>query len=135
MLQIIAGSWPIAVMFIATLGALLALKVMRIAERNRKEDIAYRASQALTVRESSHVILIALCATSLLLHAGGAIAADLPVGTMMIGGSPMGGGSAPVRRPSARQRLIAECKRDVPVHETQKQFERRLNLPCPGRRE
>lgn len=74
MLQIIAGSWPIAVMFIATLAALIALRVMRMAEKTRRDNIAYRASQARDV--ASRIVLVALCATSLLLQVGAAIAAD-----------------------------------------------------------
>lgn len=122
MLQIIAGSWPIAVMFIATLGALLALKVMRIAERNRKEDLAYRASQALTVRDSAGIILIALCASSLLLTSS-AFATDLPIpppamsSIMSIGTGAIG---KPVR---------------VRKAETDERYIRRVSRPYPGKME
>lgn len=50
MLQIIAGSWPIAAMFVAALATLIALRVMSMAEKARKENLEYRASQAVTVR-------------------------------------------------------------------------------------
>ena len=120
MLQIIAGSWPIAVMFIATLAALLALKVMRIAERNREEDRAYRASQALTVRHSAGLILFALC-TSLVLQIGTARAADKavppPAMTMSIGKGAIG---KPVK---------------VRKAETDEHFIRRVSRPYPGKME
>lgn len=54
MLQIIAGSWPIAVMFIATLAALIGLRALRMAEKARQENLAYRASQAVAVRHSDN---------------------------------------------------------------------------------
>jgi heme/copper-type cytochrome/quinol oxidase subunit 2 len=49
-LQIIASSWPIAVMFIALCVAGVVLYVIQWFKRADREDKAYRASQALVVR-------------------------------------------------------------------------------------
>lgn len=123
MLQIIAGSWPIAVMFIALLAALLVLRIIRFFNVARREDQAYRASQALTVRDAGHAILFALCTAALLAHAGSAIAADKPVpGPMMIGGAITGGGAAPV----------VHRKKRV---ETDEQYRRRVSKLARGKME
>lgn len=50
-LSIVAQSWPIAIMFLgATVGG-IALYVIRWWKKSDQEDKAYRASQALVVRE------------------------------------------------------------------------------------
>lgn len=57
------------------------------------------------------------------------LAANLPV----IGADPL-----PKATPAERarhQRLLKECNRPVPDKETEKQFLRRMSLPCPGRLE
>lgn len=56
-------------------------------------------------------------------------AANLPV----IGADPL-----PKNTPAQRarqQRLLKECNKPVPEKETEKQFLKRLSLPCPGRLE
>lgn len=116
MLQIIAGSWPIAVMFVAALGALLGLRVMGLVQKNREEDRAYRASQARNVTTTG-MILVALCASSLL-HAGDAIAADKPI-PFAIGSTPIG--AAVVKKPQRK--------------ETDDEYIRRVSRPYPGKME
>ena len=51
-LRIVAASWPIAVMFIAICVSGIVLYVIKQSERWRREDKAYRASQAVVVRQS-----------------------------------------------------------------------------------
>ncbi len=50
-LQIVATSWPLAVMFIAFCLACLAFYVINWWKRSDAEDKALRASQALTVNQ------------------------------------------------------------------------------------
>ena len=119
MLQIIAGSWPIAVMFVATLGALLGLRVMNIVQRNRREDLAYRASQSRNV--TTGAIVAALCAVSLLVHAGTAIAADKPV-------------PPPAMSMSIGTGAVGKVVK-VRKAETDDQYIRRVSRPYPGKME
>jgi hypothetical protein len=60
------------------------------------------------------------------------LAANLPVPAQEIG-APL-----PKNTPAQRarqQRLLKECNKPVPEKETEKQFLKRLSLPCPGRLE
>lgn len=50
-LSIIAGSWPIAIMFIATIAGGVVLYLIRWFKKADEEDKAYRASQAIVVRQ------------------------------------------------------------------------------------
>ncbi len=51
MFQTFAGSWPIAVMFIAFLAFLIANRVFNYTKARDERNEAYRASQAVTVRQ------------------------------------------------------------------------------------
>lgn len=50
-LGIVAGSWPIAIMVLGAMAGGIALYIIRWFKQSDREDKAYRASQALTVRE------------------------------------------------------------------------------------
>lgn len=50
-LSIIAGSWPIAIMFLGIIAGSLVLYVIRWFRQSDREDKAYRASQAVVVRD------------------------------------------------------------------------------------
>lgn len=50
-LQIIASSWPIAAMVLGAIAASIALYIIRWFKQSDREDKAYRASQALVVRD------------------------------------------------------------------------------------
>jgi hypothetical protein len=51
-LEIIASSWPIAIMFIASMAACIAFYLIRWFKKADQDDKAYRASQAIVVRRS-----------------------------------------------------------------------------------
>lgn len=50
-LQIIAQSWPIAIMVIGTMAGSIALYVIRWRKQSDREDKAYRSTQAVAVRD------------------------------------------------------------------------------------
>jgi hypothetical protein len=50
-LQIISTSWPIAMMFLGTIVGGIVIYLIRWFKQADREDKAYRASQALVVRE------------------------------------------------------------------------------------
>jgi hypothetical protein len=47
--KILSGSWPLAVMFIALLGACVALYIIHWFKKSDEEDKAIRASKAVVV--------------------------------------------------------------------------------------
>ena len=49
--RIFADSWPIAVMFVAFMGGAVLLYLIRWMRASDEQDKAYRATQAVTVRE------------------------------------------------------------------------------------
>jgi hypothetical protein len=53
-LQTIASSWPIAVMFIALLIFIFATRFFGWIKKQDREDKAYRASQAVAVQDRGH---------------------------------------------------------------------------------
>lgn len=52
-LKIVADSWPIATMFIAVIFACIVIYFIRWLKKSEQEDKAYRASQAVTVRNAN----------------------------------------------------------------------------------
>lgn len=51
-LEIVASSWPIAIMFLGLMGCCIALYVVRWFKKSDEDKQAYyRSSQAVTVRE------------------------------------------------------------------------------------
>lgn len=49
-LKIIAGSWPIAIMVLGAMGGFIALYILHWRKQLDLEDKAYRASQAVVIR-------------------------------------------------------------------------------------
>lgn len=50
-LQIIAQSWPIAIMVLGAIAGCIALYVIRSVKQSDREDKAYRSTQAVAVRD------------------------------------------------------------------------------------
>lgn len=53
-LEIVATSWPIAVVLIAAMAASIALYVVRWFKQSDIEDKAYRSKQAVVVRKEDY---------------------------------------------------------------------------------
>jgi uncharacterized membrane-anchored protein len=50
-LRVVAGSWPLAVMFLGAVAGGIALYIVRWFKQANREDKAYRATQAVVVRQ------------------------------------------------------------------------------------